>query len=254
MKTALIIYNNPWILSQSIYVIKKLKITDFDIVVNENYTHNKKQFLQSEKWLKEHTDYSILSLENLGKDYDYIIRPTPTKDDGLWFLYEQFKDSEFLFIEEGMDLYQNFNIDKLIGKEKDIFTKSNLFLSHPEKLWYWTKMPIQEVINQLDIWFKEELQWLPKTIDAIVYTEPDNGKDYKGKIEELLKRYSSILLKKHPRDDTSYTHDTNVIEVPRALPGQLLFYKYPKALFILTWTSTLELYEPKDLNIKKLYF
>jgi len=83
MKTALIIYNNPWILSQSIYVIKKIKIADFDIVVNENYTHNKKQFLQSEKWLKEHTNFSILSLENLGKDYDYIIRPTPTKDDGL---------------------------------------------------------------------------------------------------------------------------------------------------------------------------
>jgi hypothetical protein len=103
-------------------------------VINKKYPNNKKQLDSSEERLQTHTKYNILSQDEIKNNYEYIIRPTPINNDGLSFLYKKFSSSKFIFIEEGMSFYSEFDKNSLEDTEKIIFLKSDVFLSHPERV------------------------------------------------------------------------------------------------------------------------
>lgn len=255
---ALVIYNNPRILAQSLFALKELWVKDFDIVINKKYPNNKKQLDSSKERLQTHTKYNILSQDEIKNNYEYIIRPTPIKNDGLSFLYKKFSSSKFIFIEEGMSFYSEFDKNSLEDTEKIIFLKSDVFLSHPERVGFWKKIEISFVNNQLKERFLKEIEMLPKEISSVVFTEPNchdnHDKQYKKRIENLLNSIDApILLKKHPRDDTKYITESTLFECENAFSWQLLFNIFPKAKFIFTSPSTLELYTTKDLDVERFY-
>jgi hypothetical protein len=83
MNKILVIYNNPWIFAQSLSVLEELGATEYDILINEKYHNTMKQVEHSKSWLLEYVGKQTTDIDNIKYDYDIIIRPTPSKDDGL---------------------------------------------------------------------------------------------------------------------------------------------------------------------------
>ena len=257
MNKTLIIYNNPRIFAQSLSILDNYAITDYDILMNEKYHNTSEQIEKSKNWLSEYCWKTATEKEKLEQGYEYIIRPTPVENDGLWYLYDKFPASKYLYIEEWMWFYTlSLANEKFLSSDK-YFMAWDVYLTYPEKFQWAKNFDEDKIYSIVKWWYHKELQSLPADVKTILYTEPKvfDEKDvaYKDKIEQIIKDYPKpLLLKKHFRDDVDYVFWEGVYECPKQVPWQLLFGIYPQAKLIFTWNTTLELYINDKTRIIKI--
>ena len=100
-----------------------------------------------------------------------------------------------------------------------------------------------------------------KIVDAVLLTEniydfSQEPEEYAEKIERYINQnYSSILLKRHPRDDYQYNFGDNVtvIEVDQSLPAEVLLPYIKGKEVIIYGTTSVGIYLGKNNTVKYLY-
>lgn len=254
----LIIFYNAWIFAQQLYICKQYNIKTFDIYVSTYYANNEEQKRRSEIWVhKKYPEINIV--EDIGtceEEYSIIVRPTPTLN-SLKALHEKYPNAEYIYTEEGLSCYKPEFLHDRAKIEAESFYNSEYFLTKP--LYNKSTEHIIKPTSLFDIikmMFNQELVNLPKA-DNIVFTEPMeydfNDLEYKHKVNEAIMYLpGTTIIKRHPRDDTSYTIKENTYECDRMLPGQALFYLYPNAKFFYTGESTLQLLQPEFIKSQNL--
>ena len=257
MNKALVIYNNPWIFAQSISVLEEYKISDYDVLINEKYHNTKKQVEHSKWWLLEYVDKQITDINNLKYEYNIIIRPTPIKDDWLWFIYKKYPKAHYIYIEEWMWFYISELKDWKLSQYDKYFNQWEVYLTYPNKLKWSKSLNNKRVFEIVKERYKKDLEHLPKDIKTIIFTEPivfdENDKTYKDKVTKLTNKYPKpILIKRHFRDDTKYQYWEGVYECFNKIPWQLFFNLYPQSKLIFTGNTTLELYIHDKTRIIKI--
>lgn len=248
----LVIYNNPYVYLLTLSVLKEEKIEEYDIVLNQFYHNTSKQLLNSNLFLKLHTDKTIYFLEEINfNEYEniFITYPIIEKDN---FFTNKIIDKNVFFIEEGASSY--------ILKDKDFhkFKKSTFFVTKPELIPSSKRIDTKNIFTIGNKLFSKEISMLPENIDKIIFTEPmefEGDKTYTKKISDYINSFessSNLLVKRHPRDDSNYNikNKNSIFFSPKEIPGQLLFTIYPNAQFIFTNFSTLEILCPE--YIKKI--
>lgn len=263
MKT-LVVYNNPWVYILSLCVLKQFNIEDFDVLINPFYQNNKHQILTANLFLRLHIDERILFIDEVDfKEYDKVFVPFPfiDKDD---FIQKNIIDKKVFLIEEGCSAYFNFE-EKLSFIGKYIYKHNSLFVTRAEYIEGSIPISLEDIFREGKTLFSSDLKRLPQKIDKIIFTEPmefEGDLLYNGKVSDYvnsLDKDLSVLIKRHPRDDSYYhlNKNPNIYFIPRDVPGQLLFDIYRDADFIFSNLSTLEILFPKDSMkniIKETYF
>ena len=257
MNKILVIYNNPWIFAQSLSVLEELGATEYDILINEKYHNTMKQVEHSKSWLLEYVGKQTTDIDNIKYDYDIIIRPTPSKDDGLWFIYEKYPKAHYIYIEEWMWFYTTDLKEKWILETDKYFNQWDVYLTYPDKMKWAKGLNSKRVFEIVKDWYKKDLEHLPKDIKTIIFTEPivfdEHDKTYKDKITKLTDMYlKPILIKRHFRDDTKYQYCEGVYECFNQIPWQLFFDLYPQSKLVFTGNTTLELYIHDKTRIIKI--
>lgn len=257
MNKSLIVYNNPRIFAQSLSVLDENNIDSYDILINEIYHNTAEQVQRSREWIKEHVWVSPLSLDELDKNYDYVIRPTPVENDWLPYLYDLFPDAKYIYIEEWMWFYTSESYKKDVTLWDSHFMNWKVYLTYFDKVKWALKYDNSKVFSIAKQWYKTEIEELPEGIKTILFTEPyiqdEHDMTYKDKVEKAIENSQKpLLLKRHFRDDTAYEYWEWVFEFSNKIPGQLFFWIYPDAKIILTWKTTLELYIPDKSKIIKI--
>ena len=72
----------------------------------------------------------------------------------------------------------------------------------------------------------------------------------------MSKKQNEVAIKAQrglEKDDTKYITESTLFECENVFSWQLLFNIFPKAKFIFTSPSTLELYTTKDLDVERFY-
>ena len=177
-------------------------------------------------------------------------------------IYKNYKNSRFYIIEDGVTHYDVFNKDKLTKKiyiktilnyiltgKKDLVLKNNvknIYVSKPENY----PKYMEHKLKKLNEFYNEEKEINYKITElfdintnfndeskkCIVFTQPlsEDGymleeykiNLYKDIIEYIKKEKYQVILKKHPRDNSIYNLDTDVINLSKDFPAEVLNYMH----------------------------
>lgn len=245
----LVVYNNAYVYLLMLSVLKEEKIEEYDIVLNPFYHNTSIQLLNSNLFLKLHTDKNVYFLEEINfKEYEnvFITYPIIEKDN---FFTNKIINKNVFFVEEGISSYLE---DKNFHK----FKKSTFFVTKPELIPNSKKIDTKNIFTLGNKLFSKEIKMLPKNIDKIIFTEPmefEGDKAYTEKVSNYINSFENnfnLLIKRHPRDDSNYNikNNNSIFFSPKEIPGQLLFTIYPNAQFIFTNFSTLEILCPEYIK------
>lgn len=246
----LVVFYNPWVFSLELAVLQQKHIEVTHVTVSRNYFNNGAQVGKAINWLRTHTDYTLVPFEQLG-DYDTIVVPTPgcVKEDEL---YKQFPDKNYIFVEEGISAYLH---RKLSDREQSLLIINEMYLTRPDKRPEGLPININEAAKIAMSFFEQELKGFPNDVKYIIFTEPVEHDDGNTYYTDLMQDYvnklpsdSLILLKRHPRDDSTYRFDRVVLEPEREVPSQVLYFLYPHATFVFTQYSTSLLLFPDNMH------
>lgn len=135
------------------------------------------------------------------------------------------------------------------------------YSSHPEKMKYRNYKEIRRLYEEngtdLELLRQIEKKLYPdigkyslEDVDAIILTRPlkdyvDDDEKYVKRLEEYINdHYKSVLVKRHPRDNTSYQFDSNVqsIEINNEIPAEVLLPYFKGKEVVVVSTSAVMLY------------